>query len=152
RKKEFPELPNTARPQHVARRGRKRAERARRRARLVLLRVEVDSQHGDAFTDRVAAVCYIRLRRKPASSWRGCEMRRAEFGGLLGGAAAWPLAARGQQAGKVWRIGFLGAGVRPTQLGSSVQGGFLRGMRELGYVEGRDFVMEWRFAETRPEL
>jgi putative ABC transport system substrate-binding protein len=37
-------------------------------------------------------------------------------------------------------------------LGSSVYAGFLRGMRELGYVEGRDFVMEWRFAEGRFEL
>src|SRR5215471_6493086 len=79
-------------------------------------------------------------------------MHRRSFLTLATAAAAWPLAARAQQPRKVWRIGFLGAGVRPTQLGSSVYGGFLRGMRELGYVGGRDFVMEWRFAELRPEL
>src|SRR5262245_13418751 len=86
-----------------------------------------------------------------------CPMRRRSFLTLLGTSAAapcvsWPLAARAQQPRKVWRIGFLVAGVRPRQLGSSVYGGFLRGMRELGYAEGRDFVMEWRFAETRSEL
>jgi putative tryptophan/tyrosine transport system substrate-binding protein len=80
-------------------------------------------------------------------------MKRREFITLLGGAAAsWPLAARAQQARKVWRIGFLAGGTRPMQLESSVYAGFLRGMRELGYVEGRDFVMEWRFAEGRFEL
>jgi putative tryptophan/tyrosine transport system substrate-binding protein len=78
---------------------------------------------------------------------------RREFITLLGGAAAsWPLAARAQQARKVWRIGFLAGATRPVQLGSSAYAGFLRGMRELGHVEGRDFVMEWRFAEGRPEL
>jgi putative ABC transport system substrate-binding protein len=86
-------------------------------------------------------------------------MTRREFITLLGGAAAmpsslWPLPARAQQAGKVWRIGFLAGATQPVpaQLGSSAYAGFLRGMRELGYVEGRDFVMEWRFAEGRPEL
>jgi putative tryptophan/tyrosine transport system substrate-binding protein len=83
-------------------------------------------------------------------------MKRREFI-ALGGAAAtpsilWPLAARAQQARKVWRIGFLAGATRPVQLGSSVYAGFLRGMRELGYLEGRDFVMEWRFAEGRFEL
>src|SRR5262245_48931643 len=84
----------------------------------------------------------------------GEPMHRRSFLTLLGAsAAAWPLAARAQQPRKVWRIGFLAAGVRPTQLGSSFYGGgFLRGMRELGYVEGRDFVMEWRFAELGREL
>jgi putative ABC transport system substrate-binding protein len=80
-------------------------------------------------------------------------MRRREFISLVGGAAAaWPVAARAQQARKVWQIGFLAGATRPVQLGTSVYAGFLRGMRELGYVEGRDFVMEWRFAEGRFEL
>jgi putative ABC transport system substrate-binding protein len=81
------------------------------------------------------------------------HMQRRDFMTLLGGAATpWPLAARGQQPRKVWRIGFLSTQSRPVALEPSRYGGFLQGMRELGHVEGRDFVMEWRFAEGRPEL
>jgi putative tryptophan/tyrosine transport system substrate-binding protein len=80
------------------------------------------------------------------------RMRRREFITLLGGVAAWPLAARAQQAGKVWRVGFLASGQRPVSIESSQYGGFLQGMRELGHVEGADFIIEWRFAEGRPEL
>jgi ABC-type uncharacterized transport system substrate-binding protein len=80
-------------------------------------------------------------------------MQRRSFLTLLGGATAtWPLAARAQQAGKVWRVAFLAAGSRPVSIESSQWGGFLQGMRELGLVEGKDFVIEWRFAEGRPEL
>jgi len=69
---------------------------------------------------------------------------------LLGGAAAaWPLAARAQQAGKVWRIGFLAGASRETF--SRLYAGFQQGMRELGYVEGKDFVIEWRSAEGNYE-
>src|SRR5262245_52696650 len=81
-------------------------------------------------------------------------MRRREFITLLGAAAAaWPRAAGAQQPGKVWRIGFVAGGARPVPLESfSTYAGFLQGMRELGYDEGRDFIIEWRFAEGRYEL
>jgi putative ABC transport system substrate-binding protein len=79
-------------------------------------------------------------------------MRRREFITLVGGTAAWPFAARAQQSGKVWRIGFLAGGARPAKMEGSVYSGFLRGMRELGYAENRDFIVEWRFAEGRYEL
>jgi putative tryptophan/tyrosine transport system substrate-binding protein len=79
-------------------------------------------------------------------------MRRRDFIAGFSGAAAWPLAARAQQAGKVWRIGFLASGSRPDSIECSQYGGFPQGMRELGHVEGKDFVIEWRFAEGRPEL
>ena len=69
-------------------------------------------------------------------------MRRRAFISLLGGAAAWPLAARAQQGGKVWRIGWI-AGLSP-EAASGLRRAFLHGMRELGYVEGRDFVIEAR--------
>jgi putative ABC transport system substrate-binding protein len=83
----------------------------------------------------------------------GYQMRRREFITLLGGAAAaWPLVARAQRSAKVSRIGFLASGLRPVSIESSQYGGFAQGMRELGHVEGVDFVMEWRFAEGRPEL
>jgi len=71
---------------------------------------------------------------------------------LVGGAVTWPLAARAQQPGRVWRIGFLAGGTRPTNLEGTTYGEFLRGMRELGYAENKDFIVEWRFAEGRLEL
>jgi putative ABC transport system substrate-binding protein len=76
-------------------------------------------------------------------------MIRREFITLLGGAAAWPLAARAQQSGHLWHVGFLAGGSRPVALESSAYAGFNRGMRELGC---KDFVIEWRFAEGRYEL
>ena len=66
------------------------------------------------------------------------------------GALAAPLASWAQQ-GKVWRIGFISGAAPPASLETAPQGGFLQGMRELGYVEGRNFVMEWRFAEAKAE-
>ena len=80
-------------------------------------------------------------------------MRRREFITLLGGAAAaWPLAASAQQSGKAWRVGFIAGGSRPASIEGSVYSGFLQGMRDLGYVMGKNFEMEWRFAEGRYEL
>jgi len=79
-------------------------------------------------------------------------MRRREFITLIGAAAAWPPAAIAQQPAKVWRIGFLAGGIRPINLEGTSYGAFLRGMRELGYVENQNFIVEWRFAEGRLEL
>ena len=79
-------------------------------------------------------------------------MRRRNFIILLGGAAALPLAARAQQSGKAWRVGFIAGGSRPASIEGSVYSGFLQGMRDLGYVMGKNFEMEWRFAEGRYEL
>jgi putative ABC transport system substrate-binding protein len=76
-------------------------------------------------------------------------MKRREFIALVGGAAAWPLAARAQQAGKVWRIGIL-TGASPSDF-SELGAAFVQGMRELGYVEGRDFVLETRSVEGKYE-
>ena len=74
-------------------------------------------------------------------------MIRREFITLLGGAAvAWPLLAHGQQRAKVWQIGFIAGGSRA--LSFSIVAAFPQGMRELGYVEGKDFIMEWRFADA----
>ena len=76
-------------------------------------------------------------------------MRRREFITLLGGAAAWPLAARAQQAGKVPRIGFLGA-ASPSTFASRLEGIRL-GLRDFGYVEGTNITIEYRWAEGRYE-
>jgi putative ABC transport system substrate-binding protein len=73
-------------------------------------------------------------------------VKRRKFITLLGGAAAaWPLAARAQQAGKVWRLGFLQPGAPPEPLVDAIR---VR-LRELGYVEGRDLTVEARWAEGK---
>jgi putative ABC transport system substrate-binding protein len=72
---------------------------------------------------------------------------RREFITLLGSAAAaWPLGARAEQRGRLWRIGFLSARSEPASLETDAHGEFIKGMRDFGYVEGKDFSMEWRFA------
>jgi putative ABC transport system substrate-binding protein len=76
-------------------------------------------------------------------------VRRRDFITLLGSAAAWPLAARAQQAGKVWRIGVLET--VSAALNASNFDAFRRGLRELGYVEGRNYVIEYRSADGRAE-
>ena len=76
-------------------------------------------------------------------------MRRRNFIALLGGAAAaWPFAARAQQA-KVVRLGYLEPS-RPTDtIAVNLRRQFLLGMRDLGYIEERHFKMEDRSAEGR---
>jgi putative tryptophan/tyrosine transport system substrate-binding protein len=75
-------------------------------------------------------------------------MRRRQFITLLASLAIYrPCAALARVASKLPRIGFLAGGSRPDSFGTNAYAGFLQGMKELGYVEERDFVMEWRFAE-----
>ena len=58
-----------------------------------------------------------------------------------------------QQQGKVWRVGFLTAPSRPASIDADIfYGGLVRGMRELGYVEGKNLAIEWRFAHSQPDL
>ena len=76
---------------------------------------------------------------------------RRQFIVLLGGTAAWPLAARAQQVGKVPRIGYLSPGsASPGPLAYHDE--FQRGLRDLGYVEGRNIVIEYRFADRPNSL
>ncbi len=77
-------------------------------------------------------------------------MKRRDFITLLGGAAAWPLAARAQQPARVFRIGFLGFGSAPTW--SNRVEALRAGLRDLGYVEGRNIVIEFRWTETIEQL
>jgi putative ABC transport system substrate-binding protein len=83
------------------------------------------------------------------------DMRRREFITVLGGAAlAWPLAARAQQAGKVYRIGILET--IPASQNAANLDALRKGLRELGYIEGQNLSIEYSsadgFAERFPEL
>jgi putative ABC transport system substrate-binding protein len=76
-------------------------------------------------------------------------VKRRTFIAALGGAAAWPLAARAQQAGKLPIIGFLGATTPSAQ--SQWTAAFVQRLRELGWIEGRTVAIEYRWAEGRSE-
>jgi putative ABC transport system substrate-binding protein len=69
-------------------------------------------------------------------------MRRREFIALLGGAATvWPLAVRAEEAGKIPRIGYVRSGSFEND---PYRQWFLRGMRELGWIDGRNISFEFR--------
>jgi ABC-type uncharacterized transport system substrate-binding protein len=73
-------------------------------------------------------------------------MKRREFIALLGGAAAaWPLSARGQQVGKMPRVGVLVSLSAPHPFTEA----FRSGMRDLGYSEASNVAIEWRYADAQ---
>jgi putative ABC transport system substrate-binding protein len=76
-------------------------------------------------------------------------MRRRDFIMLFGAAAAWPLAARAQPAGRLPTIGFLGASTPSAW--SQWTAAFVQRLRELGWTEGRTVAIEYRWAGGRSE-
>jgi putative ABC transport system substrate-binding protein len=72
-------------------------------------------------------------------------MRRREFITLIGAGAAFPLVARAQSSGKTWRIGFI------AHRYEKFYDPLFQGLRELGYVEGQNLVVERRYAEGHIE-
>jgi putative ABC transport system substrate-binding protein len=76
------------------------------------------------------------------------DMRRRDFIRLLSGAAAWPLAAHAQQPAKV--VGVLNLG--PASAWSSRVAALRAGLRDLGWVEGKNIVLEFRWADNVDQL
>jgi putative ABC transport system substrate-binding protein len=79
------------------------------------------------------------------------DMRRRRFITLLGGAAAWPLAASAQQGANVARIGYLVTASLESPEGRAMADAFRQGLRERGYVEGQSIVIEYRSADGKIE-
>jgi putative tryptophan/tyrosine transport system substrate-binding protein len=75
-------------------------------------------------------------------------IKRREFIALTGAAAAWPLAARAQQAAKISRLGVLLLSTPQADPQMETAG---RALRDLGYVEGHNLSIEYRYAGGRPE-
>jgi putative tryptophan/tyrosine transport system substrate-binding protein len=77
-------------------------------------------------------------------------MKRREFITLLGGSVAWPLATRAQQPGKFARIGHLDLG--PASARESRVAALRTGLRDLGWVEGKNIIIEFRWADGIQQL
>jgi putative ABC transport system substrate-binding protein len=78
-------------------------------------------------------------------------MRRREFMALIGGVAvAWPLAARAQQSANIPRIGYLG--LSPASAVASFVEALRAGLSEVGYVDGSNVIIEFRWADSPGEL
>ena len=79
-------------------------------------------------------------------------MRRREFLGVLGGAAAWPLAVRAQQPDRMRRIGVLMDMALNDTDASPRTAAFLRGLQQLGWTEGRNVRIDTRWSAGNADL
>ena len=99
---------------------------------------------------KTAKALGLTIPRQALARRRGDRMRRREFITLLGGAAGWPIAARAQQPAILAQIGFLDFGPASAQASrvEALQGG----LRDLGYVEGKNIVFRFRWVESVEQL
>jgi len=77
------------------------------------------------------------------------NMRRREFITLIGSAAAWPVTASAQQAAKLYRLGVLET--TPAAMNAANFDALRQGLRQLGYAEGKNLVIDYRSADGRME-
>jgi len=79
-------------------------------------------------------------------------VKRRRFITLLGGAAAWPMAAHAQQPRRVWRIGFLSNSVDPPP--AAILNVLRESLRERGYVEGQNTIIDvrWTHGQSDPSV
>jgi putative ABC transport system substrate-binding protein len=73
-------------------------------------------------------------------------MKRRQFITLLGGAAAWPLAARAQLGDRVRRIGVLASGTEPDPIVQARLAAFRQELEKLGWIERQNVRIDYRFA------
>jgi len=78
-------------------------------------------------------------------------VRRREFISLLGGAAAWPMAARAQQGDRIRRVGVLMPIARGDLEAQNRIGAFVQALEKLGWLEGKAVAFEMRYADGKPE-
>ena len=107
--------------------------------------VAVDTQGGN----RMRESCTYGSVRGVRGNSHPYRDRREFIALIVGSAAIWPLLVRAQQTGKLWRICYLSAVSRESS--SRSYAALQQGMRDLGYVEGKDFVLEWRSVEGKYE-
>src|SRR5205823_189598 len=89
-----------------------------------------------------------RATTRPGPRRRGDRMKRREFIAFLGAAAAWPLAARAQQA-PIPVIGYFSS--RSPDAEAPLRVPFLKALEESGFAAGRNVAIEYRFAEGQDE-
>jgi putative ABC transport system substrate-binding protein len=95
--------------------------------------------------------CTYGSARGALSNERPYRYRRRAFITLLGGAAAWPLAARAQQGERMRRIGWLAGTAKGRGRIASQLDAFKRAIADLGWIEGRNLAFEERWADNDPE-
>src|SRR5262249_53493763 len=96
-------------------------------------------------------LCYRHSAGAMTPRLAGGAMRRREFITLIGGAAAWPVAARAQQGGRGRRIGVLAPPASADPRFPERPGAFLQALGQLGWTDGRDVRIEARWAGADAE-